>query len=117
MALGTLFFTGSHGIVRWVGGGMHPLMMAFLSNLFSALFFVPWIARHGVGVLRTRHFPLHALRALFNVGSITCWYWALTLTPLADATALAAPPPYSRRSALFSFWASRCGSGAGRPYL
>ncbi len=93
MALGTLLFTGSHGIVRWVGSGMHPLMMAFLSNLFSALFFVPWILRRGFRVMHTRRFPLHALRAMFNVASISCWYWALSLTPLADATALSATAP------------------------
>lgn len=93
MALGTLMFSGSHGIVRWASGGTHPMELAFLSNFFSALVFVPWILRRGFRLLYTKRFPLHALRAMFNVGSITTWYWALTLTPLADATALSITAP------------------------
>jgi len=93
MALGTLMFTGSHGIVRWTSQGMHPMELAFLSNFFSAVVFIPWILRRGIGLLYTKRFPLHALRAMFNVGSITTWYWALTLTPLADATALSTTAP------------------------
>jgi len=93
MALGTLMFSGSHGIVRWASGGIHPMELAFLSNAFSALVFVPWILRRGIRLLHTARFALHALRAMFNVGSITTWYWALTLTPLADATALSVTAP------------------------
>lgn len=93
MALGTLLFSGSHGIVRWASAGVHPLELAFLSNAFSALVFVPWILKRGVRLLYTKRFPLHVLRALFNVGSITTWYWALTLTHLADATALSITAP------------------------
>lgn len=93
MALGTLMFTGSHGIVRWASGGIHPMELAFFSNFFSALVFVPWILKRGIRILYTKRFPLHAARAMFNVGSITTWYWALTLTPLADATALSTTAP------------------------
>jgi len=93
MALGTLMFSGSHGIVRWVSDGYHPMQLAFLSNAFSALVFVPWILRRGLGLLYTKRFALHALRAIFNVCSITTWYWAITITPLADATALSVTAP------------------------
>lgn len=93
MALGTLMFSGSHGIVRWFSGGTHPMELAFLSNAFSALVFVPWLLRRGLRLLYTTRFPLHALRAMFNVGSITTWYWALTLIPIADATALSITAP------------------------
>jgi drug/metabolite transporter (DMT)-like permease len=93
MALGTLMFSGSHGIVRWASPGVHPMELAFLSNAFSALVFVPWILRRGLGLLYTKRFALHALRAMFNVGSITTWYWAITITPLADATALSVTAP------------------------
>jgi len=94
MVVGSMLFTGSHGLVRYVsGGGMHPLEMAFLANIFGFILYVPWLARAGLSALYTNQFTRHALRAVCNVTSLTTWYYGLSLTPLADATALATTMP------------------------
>lgn len=86
-------FTGSHGIVRYVGGAIHPFEVAFFSNLFSVFFYVPWLIRNGIGVMQTGQLPIHLIRGFVNAASITIWYMALWLTPLADATALSLATP------------------------
>lgn len=86
-------FTASHGIVRHIGSTMHPFQIAFFSTLFSALFYVPLIAREGIGLLATKKIKLHIIRAMFNAGSLILWYLALPITFLADATALALAGP------------------------
>ncbi len=88
-----LFFTASHGIVRHIGPELHPFEIAFFSNLFSALFYVPWFVKVGLSPLQTTKFPLHFIRAFFNVGALIAWYTALSLVPLADAVALALAGP------------------------
>jgi drug/metabolite transporter (DMT)-like permease len=93
-AVGSSFlFTASHGVVRHLGSTMHPFQIAFFSTLFSALFFVPILLRYGPSLLRTTKIHLHLGRTLFNAGSLTGWYVALSMTPLADATALAFAGP------------------------
>ena len=94
--LSGLLFVSSHGIVRHiggVGGTLHPFEIAFFSNLFSALFYLPMFFRRSVHVLKTGRLPLHIVRSLFNVTAITAWYTALTLTPLADVIALGLAAP------------------------
>ena len=91
--LSSAMFTGSHGIVRHVGASIHPFEVAFFSNFFSVFFYVPWFIRNGFGVMRTQKFSLHFIRGFVNASSLTIWYMALWLTPLADATALALAAP------------------------
>ena len=94
--LSGLLFVSSHGIIRHLGGvsgELHPFQIAFFSNLFSALFYIPLLARSGIRVLKTDRFPLHLVRAFCNATALTAWYTALTLTPLADVIALGLVAP------------------------
>lgn len=43
--------------------------------------------------MRTSKFRIHFIRSFFNAGAVGAWYTALSLTPLADATALALTSP------------------------
>ena len=38
--------------------------------------------------MRTSKFQVHLVRSFFNAGGITAWYIAISIIPLADATAL-----------------------------
>ena len=88
-----LVFTASHAIVRHLGDDLHPLVIAFFSNFFSALFYVPLLMRIGIGTLRTEKFRLHVARSFINVASLSTWYMALALIPIADAAALGLSAP------------------------
>ena len=91
--LSAFVFTASHAVVRHLGGDLHPMVIAFFSNLFSALFYIPILMRSGLGMLRTGHFRLHLARSFVNVASLSTWYIALTLIPIADAAALGLTAP------------------------
>ncbi len=86
-------FTASHGMVRIIGTDLHPFEIAFFSNFFSALFYVPWFLKVGLSPLKTTKIKVHFMRAFFNVAALITWYTALSLTPLADAVALALAGP------------------------
>jgi drug/metabolite transporter (DMT)-like permease len=88
-----LVFISSHGIVRHVGTDLHPFQIAFFSNLFSAVFFIPVLLKSNFRILKTDKFKTHLFRACFNAAALTSWYAALALTMLADATALGLTGP------------------------
>lgn len=93
IVLGTMTLSSMHALVRFVSHEIDPFEIAFFRNLFGFLIFIPWLARRGVGVLKTGNIGLHLLRGGINSGSMMCWFWGLSLTPLAQATALIATMP------------------------
>lgn len=68
--------------------GMHPLEIVFFRNLFGLVALAPFILRSGLAQMRTRRLKLHILRGAIHLTAMISWFWALTLIPLADATAL-----------------------------
>ena len=93
MVLSLSLFTISHGFVRGLGNEIHPFEIAFSTSLFSFTFYLPWLIRTRFRPLRTNKIRIHWLRAFFNAGSVCGWYFALTMTPLADAVALSLTGP------------------------
>ena len=93
MLLSVSLFTGSHGFVRGVGKTIHPYETAFFASVFSFAFYLPWLLRTRFEPMRTRKFHVHVTRSFFNAGGLITWYIALSLVPLADATALALTSP------------------------
>lgn len=91
--LSVSLFTASHGFVRGVGKSIHPYEIAFFTSLFSFAFYLPWLLKTKFNAMRTNKFRVHFIRAFFNAGAVGAWYTALSLTPLADATALALTSP------------------------
>ena len=104
MIIASAFFASMHATVRYVSAEVHPFEIAFFRNLFGFLVFVPWLLRTGLVALRTERFPLHLGRAVFNSASMMAWFTALSLLPLADATALSlAGPLFATLGAMFLF--------------
>jgi len=93
MIISVTLFTVSHGIVRGIGGEIHPFEIAFTTNLFSFVFFLPWLIRTRFRPMRTGKIRSHGVRAVFNVGAVCTWYFSLTLMPIADAVALSLMGP------------------------
>jgi drug/metabolite transporter (DMT)-like permease len=79
-----------HNLIRYmtVEQGFHAFEVAFFRNFLGLLVFVPVIARHGFGLLRTDRLPWHLGRSLVNAGAMLCWFTALSLIPVGDATAV-----------------------------
>ncbi|MCG8559957.1 MAG: DMT family transporter [Hyphomicrobiales bacterium] len=93
MALSTLIFAVMHMLVRHVSAEVHPIQIAFFRNLFGLIVFLPWLMRQGLAPLRTKRFPLHALRGAVNAVAMFAFFTGLSLTPLAKATALGFTAP------------------------
>jgi drug/metabolite transporter (DMT)-like permease len=75
-------------VIREAAEELHPLEIVFFRNLFSLVFMVPFIARLGLGSLRTGKIGFFTLRAGVAFVSMVTWFIGITLVPLATATAL-----------------------------
>jgi drug/metabolite transporter (DMT)-like permease len=77
------------GIAKIAAGeGMHPFMIAFFRNLFGLVAMVPFFMRVGLARMKTTRLRMHLVRGAFHTMAMLCWFTALTLVPLAEATAM-----------------------------
>ncbi len=90
---GTFNFSVQQAIVRHVSFGLHPFEIAFFRNVFGLLFVLPWFLRHGLEPLRTKFIWLHVLRASLEIVGMLCFFYALSVTPLAQIAALGFATP------------------------
>lgn len=93
MMASTLGFAAMHVLVRYVSAELHPFQIAFFRNAFGVVVFLPFMLQTGLAVFHTRRFGLHGFRALLNVAAMLCFFSALSMTPVAQVTALAFTAP------------------------
>jgi drug/metabolite transporter (DMT)-like permease len=82
-----------HAIILYLTDVMHPFEVAFFRNFFGLVFVLPWFIRFGLQPLRTSHFKLHFYRSLVNVVAMFSFFYAISITPLAEVTALGFAAP------------------------
>jgi drug/metabolite transporter (DMT)-like permease len=88
MVAASACFAAMSVLVRLVSADVHPLEVVFFRNVFGVLLVLPWILRDRGRGLGTQRLGLHALRAVAALSSMLCWFTAVSLMPLAEATAL-----------------------------
>ncbi|HEX5079597.1 MAG TPA: DMT family transporter [Geminicoccaceae bacterium] len=93
MFIATFFFSSMHGSIRYLSETIHPFEIALFRNVFALIVVLPWFYRHGLAPLRTTRFGLHALRAAFNIMAMLSFFYALSITPLPEVTALGFTAP------------------------
>ena len=93
MLLAALLFSGLNTTVRLASTQVPVLEVMFFRNLFNLLFMLPWLFKVGLAVLKTERLGLHALRSGFGLTSMFLQFTALSLMPLAEATALSFTTP------------------------
>lgn len=97
MLISTVLFSCMHGLIRYVSADMHPYEVAFFRNLLGMFVYVPWLVRYGItpfiAPFRTGRVRLHLLRAALNVVSMLCFFYALSIAPLAQVSALTFSSP------------------------
>ena len=89
----TLCYSGLHALIRYTSQELHPFELAFFRNLFGLLVIAPWFFRKGLGILRTTRLPLHLVRAGLNALAVLSFFYAFSVVPLAEATALSFVAP------------------------
>jgi drug/metabolite transporter (DMT)-like permease len=93
MVLGTLFISAMHSSIRHVSAGLPPFEITFFRNLFALVVVIPWLFRYGLAPFKTRRLKLLGLRAVINVVAMLCFFYALSIAPLTEVTALAFMAP------------------------
>ena len=93
MLLAALMFSGLNTTVRLASTQVPVLEVMFFRNFFNLVFMLPWLFRIGFAVLKTDRLGLHALRSGFGLTSMFLQFTALSLMPLAEATALSFTTP------------------------
>lgn len=93
MSLAMLGHAVTLGMVRHVSVELHTFEIVFLMNLTGFPILLPWILRQGIKPFRSNRIGLHIIRATLAMIGLTAWYHAITITPLATATALSFSAP------------------------
>ena len=93
MLLSTVCYSLLHALIRGMSNELHPFELAFFRNLFGLVVVLPWFIRYGLTPLRTKRFGLPSVRAILNALAVLAYFYALSIVPLADATALAFTAP------------------------
>ncbi|MEX2642758.1 MAG: DMT family transporter [Acetobacterales bacterium] len=81
-------FAGMTAALKYVSQELPFLVVILVRMAFGIVPLLPWIARNGIGTLRTHRFPLHVARALNGYLALACFVYALTQLSLADVTAI-----------------------------
>ena len=94
MFLTGLIFVGVTGVVRHLGGDMHPIQLAFLRYAIALIFLSPILWREFRSHRkRPRPFGLHAARGLLHAFGVMLWFYAMAHIPVAEVTALGFTAP------------------------
>ena len=93
MVIGTVFFSSMHALIRYMSADLHAFELAFFRNLFGILVVLPWLLRSGLAPLKTKRLGLHSVRGLLNGVGMLMFFYAVSITPLADVIALSFTAP------------------------
>jgi drug/metabolite transporter (DMT)-like permease len=88
MVLASACIAGMHALVRQTTAEIHPFVIAFFRNLTVPIVLAPWLLKAGWTGLRPKRLDLHLWRSAIGVIALLSWFYALSLLPLAEATAL-----------------------------
>lgn len=104
MVVSTLAFSGMHTTIKHVSGDVDTFIIVFFRNLFGFVALLPLFLRHGFSPLRTQRIGTHALRVIINFASMAMFFYALSITPLAEVAALTfSAPIFATLLAIFIF--------------
>jgi len=94
MFLTGLIFVGVTGVVRHLGGSMHPVQLAFLRYAIALILLLPVLLREVKSRRdRPRHYGLHASRGLLHAIGVGLWFYAMAHIPVVEVTALGFTAP------------------------
>ncbi|MFQ3585496.1 MAG: DMT family transporter [Cyanobacteriota bacterium] len=88
MLLATGCFASLGAIIRLNSPAIHPFQIVFLRNLFGFLTLSPLVLQAGIQSLRTTKIGLYLSRGVISTVGMLLSFWAASILPLAEATAL-----------------------------
>jgi drug/metabolite transporter (DMT)-like permease len=88
MLVYSALISGMHICVRLVSEGLPPFEIAFFRNLFGLIAVIPWFIKLGLKPLKTDRMGMLVTRGAINTLCMLGFFTALSITPLAEITAL-----------------------------
>lgn len=88
MFLATIVLACMHGMVRYLGGELHPFVIVFYRNLFGVIAILPLVFRVGLPAIRSHNPRIVVLRSVSGIIAMLTWFYSLSKVPIAEATAL-----------------------------
>tara|TARA_B110000444_G_scaffold30996_1_gene26263 strand:- start:3240 stop:4103 length:864 start_codon:yes stop_codon:yes gene_type:complete len=93
MAVAAILFVAMHTVVRSMSGQLHPFEIAFFRAFLGLFVLLPFVFKDNFSILKTKNIKLHSLRGILNAGAMLCFFYGLSITPLAQVTALGFSAP------------------------
>jgi drug/metabolite transporter (DMT)-like permease len=104
MLLSGIMMSCMHASIRHVSADLHPFEIAFFRLLFGLLPLLPWFFKLGLAPLKTNRLGLLTLRGVLNLTCMLAFFYALSITPLVEVTALVfAGPIFATIGAMVAF--------------
>lgn len=86
-------FAAMAACVKAVSATVGTEVVVFFRSAVGLLVLLPWLLRHGTAAVRTRRPGGHLWRALFGVGAMYCFFYAIAHLHLAEAILLTYSTP------------------------
>jgi drug/metabolite transporter (DMT)-like permease len=85
-----------------MNAGLHPFEVVFLRNLFACLMLLPLLAWRGTSLVKSTQLPLYGIRVLVSLFSMQAWFYAISLVPIGEVTAISfLAPVFGTLGAIF----------------
>jgi len=68
--------------------GLHPFEVVFLRNACACLLLAPLLLYRGRSLLRSERVGLYGIRVVISLLSMQAWFYALSLIPIGEVTAI-----------------------------
>lgn len=86
-------FTGMLAIARHLSAELPIFVIVLFRVLFGLVFLSPFILRNGIRAMRTNKYGLYLVRGASAFLGLSCYFFAASLIPLADVTAISFTRP------------------------
>lgn len=80
-------------LIRHTSQQVSPSIIVFYRTVFGLVFLVPFFLRHGRAALATSRFSMHLVRAACAVAALYSTFYAVSMAPLSDVTAISYGAP------------------------
>jgi drug/metabolite transporter (DMT)-like permease len=88
MVFATFCYAVLYAVVKHLSHDLHTIQIVFFRSALGVLFMLPWLARAGLGVLKTNRHGAYWVRSGLNYVGMVLLMWGIGNLALQDVTAL-----------------------------
>ena len=93
MLFAAAMFACMGGFIRHLASDIHPLVVAFFRSVIGMVLILPFMARTGLVIMRTRRHGIFFLRGIVSALGQAFYFLALAFLPMTDAISLTFTAP------------------------